>query len=120
VTAGDINGDGTDDLVMLQPRGDGPDIDVWTLKGGGTPVLAGTLKEASYADALPHIVQRERRSTLVLFKRANAKLGPFYYTGGAPMLIGYDFDSALKLGPAQIWSEMPGLFSESLWLRNLQ
>jgi hypothetical protein len=123
VAAGDMDGDGTDDLVLLQPRGDGPDIDVWTIKRAatlGTPELAGTLKEASYADALPHIVQREQRPTLVLFKRANAKLGPFYYTGGAPMLIGYDFDSARKLGSAQIWSEMPGLFSESLWLRNLQ
>ena len=122
VAAGDIDGDGTDDLVMLQPRGDGPDIDVWAIKGGstfGAPVRAGTLSESSYADALPAIVRREHRQTLVLFKRANAKLGPFYYTGGAPMLIGYDFDSAFKLGAAQIWSEMPGLFSESLWLRNL-
>ena len=83
------------------------------------PCALERCSESSYADALPAIVRREHRQTLVLFKRANAKLGPYYYTGGAPMLIGYDFDNAFKLGPAQIWSELPGLFSESLWLRNL-
>ncbi len=122
VAAGDIDGNGNDDLVLLQPRGDGPDIDVWTISSGetlGTPVKAGTLSESSYADALPSVVNHEHRPTLVLFKRANVKLDGFYYTAGAPMLIGYDFDANRKLGPAEIWSEMPGQFSESLWLRNL-
>jgi LmbE family N-acetylglucosaminyl deacetylase len=122
VAAGDIEGNGTDDLVLLQPHGDGPDVDVWTIKGGTTgaqPMHAGTLRESSFADAMPAIVSREHQHTLVLFKRANAKLDGFYFTAGAPMLIGFDFDSALKLGPAQIWSELPGQFSETLWLRNL-
>lgn len=120
VASGDIDGNGSDDLVLLQPRGDGADVDVWTLKTNAAPLRAGTLHESSYADAMPAIVTREQRQTLVLFKRANAKLEGFYYTAGAPMLIGYDFDAAGNLGAAQIWSELPGQFSESLWLRNLR
>lgn len=122
IAAGDTTGNGTDDLVLLQPRGDGPDIDVWTLAIAdvpGMPVKAGTLSEASYADALPAVVTHEHRQTLVLFKRANTQLDGFYYTAGAPMLIGYEFDANRQLGPAEIWAEMPGQFSESLWLENL-
>jgi LmbE family N-acetylglucosaminyl deacetylase len=122
VVAGDIDGDGIDDLVVLQPRGDGPAIDVWRMKGGptfGDPVKVAELHESSYADAIPGLVRRHGRQTLMLFKRANAKLGGFYYTGGAPSLIGYAFDTSFKLGPAQIWGDLPGLFSEALWLDKL-
>jgi LmbE family N-acetylglucosaminyl deacetylase len=123
VVAGDVEGRGIDDLVVLQPRGDGPDIDVWRMKGGtifGDPVKVATLSESSWADAVPALVHLRHKETLMLFKRANATLGGFYYTGGAPSLIGYAFDtSSLKLGPAQIWGDLPGLFSEALWISNL-
>ncbi len=52
----------------------------------------------------------------MLFKRANAKLGGFYFTGGAPSLIGYALGTHATLGPAQIWGDLPGLFPESLWI----
>ena len=122
VVAGDVDGDGIDDLVVLQPRGDGPNIDVWRMKGGaqpGDPVKVATLHESSYADAVPALVRRDRNETLVLFKRANAKLGDFYFTGGAPCLVSYDFELSSKLGPVQIWGDLPGLFSEALWINTL-
>ena len=122
VVAGDVDGDGVDDLVVLQPRGDGPDINVWRIKGGaifGDPVKVGTIHESSYADAVPALVRRSRGETLMLFKRANAKLGGFYFTGGAPSLIGYDLDTSFKMGPAHIWGDLPGLFSEALWINTL-
>jgi hypothetical protein len=122
VVAGDVDGDGIDDLVVLQPRGDGPDIDVWRMKGGplfGDPVKVGAIHESSYADAVPALVRRNRSETLMLFKRANAKLGGFYFTGGAPSLIGYDLNASSELGPAQIWGDLPGLFSEALWINTL-
>ncbi|KLU26183.1 hypothetical protein EOS_10285 [Caballeronia mineralivorans PML1(12)] len=122
VVAGDVDGDGFDDLVVLQPRGDGPNIDVWRMKGGaqfGEPLKVATLHESSYADAVPALVRRDRNETLVLFKRANARLGDFYFTGGAPSLVGYDFEPSFKLGPVQIWGDLPGLFSEALWINTL-
>ncbi|SAL54649.1 GlcNAc-PI de-N-acetylase [Caballeronia sordidicola] len=122
VVAGDVDGDGLDDLVVLQPRGDGPDITVWRMKGGsafGNAVKVGAIHESSYADAVPALVQCNHGERLMLFKRANAKLGGFYFTGGAPSLIGYDLDTAYKIGPAQIWGDLPGLFSEALWINTL-
>jgi hypothetical protein len=68
---------------------------------------------------MPAIVRRNDRTTLMLFKRANATLGEYYFTGGAPSISGYDFDSGTRLGTVQIWGNLPGLFSESLWLRSL-
>ncbi len=122
VAAGDVEGTGIDDLVVLQPRGDNASIDVWKMKGGktfGPPVRVGTLADTSYADTMPALIRRNDRTTLMLFRRANATLGEFYFTGGAPSLSGYDFDPSSKLGPVQIWGNLPGLYSESLWLRSL-
>ena len=68
---------------------------------------------------MPALIRRNDRTTLMLFRRANATLGEFYFTGGAPSLSGYDFDQSSKLGPVQIWGNLPGLYSESLWLRSL-
>lgn len=120
--AGDVDGDGIDDLVLLQPRGDNASVDVWKIKGGktfGAPVRIATLADTSYADTMPAIVRRNDRTTLMLFRRANATLGEYYFTGGAPSISGYDFDGGTRLGPLQIWGNLPGLFSESLWLRSL-
>ncbi|WP_250452025.1 FG-GAP-like repeat-containing protein [Caballeronia sp. ATUFL_M2_KS44] len=125
VAAGDIDGDGIDDLAVLQPRGDSASTRVFTIKGGkvfGPAHEAATLRDTSYADSLPALIRRDEHdnhATLMLFKRANALLKEFYYTGGAPSLSGYDIDTSFRLGPVQIWGELPGLFSESLWLKTL-
>jgi hypothetical protein len=122
VVAGDVDGDGVDDLVVLQPRGDGPDINVWRMKGGtifGDAVKVGAIHESSYADAVPALVGRGRGETLMLFKRANAQLGGFYFTGGTPSLIGYELDTSFHMGPAHVWGDLPGLFSEALWINAL-
>ncbi|WP_244825930.1 VCBS repeat-containing protein [Caballeronia sp. TF1N1] len=125
VVAGDIDGDGIDDLAVLEPRGDSASTRVFTMKGGkafGPAIETTTLADTSYADSMPaiaRVTEHDDHATLVLFKRANALLGEFYYTGGAPSLYGYEFDTAFKLGPVKIWGELPGLFSESLWLKTL-
>lgn len=118
VAAGDVDGDGIDDLVVLQPRGDSASIDVWKIRNGA-PVRVATLADTSWSDSMPALIRRNGRATLMLFKRANATLGEFYFTGGAPSLWGYDFIGPTRLGPAQIWGNLPGLFSESLWLKSL-
>jgi hypothetical protein len=125
VAAGDIDGDGIDDLAILEPRGDATGTRVFTIKGGrtfGSPREAATLADTSYADSMPALIRRsehDNHATLILFKRANARLMEFYYTGGPPSVSGYDFDAAFGLGPVRIWGDLPGLFSESLWLRTL-
>ncbi|KIG10555.1 LmbE family protein [Burkholderia sp. MR1] len=125
VAAGDIDGDGIDDLAVLEPRGDSASTRVFTIKGGKVfrPAHeAATLRDTSYADSLPALIRRDEHdnhATLMLFKRANALLKEFYYTGGAPSLSGYDIDASFRFGPVQIWGELPGLFSESLWLKTL-
>ncbi|WP_051180409.1 FG-GAP-like repeat-containing protein [Caballeronia insecticola] len=125
VVAGDIDGDGIDDIAVLQPRGTATGTRVFTMKGGkifGPARDTATLADTSYADSMPALIRRnehDNHATLVLFRRANALLKEFYYTGGAPSVAGYDFDSAFGLGPVQIWGDLPGLFSESLWLKTL-
>jgi hypothetical protein len=125
IVAGDIDGDGIDDLVLLEPLGGATGTRVWTMKGGklfGPLHESATLPQVSYADSMPALIHRDEHdqsASLILFRRANARLQEFYYTGGAPSLAGYDFEPSFKLGPVQIWGELPGLFSESLWLKSL-
>lgn len=125
VAAGDIDGDGIDDLAVLEPRGDASGTRVFTIKGGrsfGPAQKTATLRDTSYADSMPALIRRnehDNHATLMLFRRANALLKEFYYTGGAPSLSGYDIDTSFHLGPVQIWGDLPGLFSESLWTKTL-
>ena len=77
----------------------------------------------SWADEIPALVRNVtpgNGATLVLFKRANAVLGDTYFTGGAPGLLGYDVGRDFRLGPAQNWGDLPGLFSETLRLGRLK
>ncbi|MDR5777410.1 MULTISPECIES: VCBS repeat-containing protein [unclassified Caballeronia] len=108
------------DVLILQPSGGDASTSVWRVDVGllDKPANIGSISEAPYADVVPALVNHKGRATLVLFTRANAKLGPYYFTGGAPGLISYDLDSG-HLGLARIWAGLPGLFSESLWLAEL-
>ncbi len=123
--AGNIDGDGIDDLVVLAPLSESTGTRVWTMKGGapfGPVHEAATLADVSFADSMPALIHRnghESEASLVLFRRANVSLQEFYFTGGAPSMSGYDFDKSFALGPVQIWGDLPGLFSESLWLKSL-
>jgi hypothetical protein len=125
VVSGDIDGDGIDDLLVLAPQGDATATRVFTMKGGkvfGAPKESATLANVSYADSMPALIRRNERdnaATLLLFKRANALLEEYYYTGGAPSIVGYDVNASFELGPVQIWGDLPGLFSESLWMKSL-
>lgn len=125
VASGDIDGDGIDDLAILAPCADSASTRVFTVKGGarfGPAQESATLHDTSYADSMPALIRRndhDNHATLMLFKRANALLKQFYYTGGAPSIAGYDFDTSFRLGPVRIWGDLPGLFSESLWIKTL-
>jgi LmbE family N-acetylglucosaminyl deacetylase len=130
VVAGDVDGDGVDDLIVLSARNpdakDHANIDVRSIKGGtrfGEPTRVATLADVSWADEIPALVRNVtpgNGATLVLFKRANAVLGDTYFTGGAPGLLGYDVGRDFRLGPAQNWGDLPGLFSETLRLGRLK
>ncbi|WP_232316505.1 hypothetical protein [Candidatus Burkholderia verschuerenii] len=95
------------------------------MKGGkafGPAHESASLSDVSFADSIPAVIRHtepDNGASLILFKRANASLQEFYFTGGAPSLTGYDFDAqSFALGPVQIWGDLPGLFSESLWLKS--
>ncbi|WGS50561.1 PIG-L family deacetylase [Paraburkholderia sp. D15] len=155
---GAVNGDGAnkDTLILLSPHLDGADddalIDVATLDmdhlanaatGAAsnapafTPVHAATLRGLSWSDVSPVFVHDKRQTALVLYRRVDATLGNFYYTGGAPALTSYPVETPsqatqanqanpasqsgprLALGAAQELGELPGLFSETLRIDRL-
>ena len=130
VAAGDVDGGGVDDLIVLSARNpdarDRANIDVWSVKGDGgfgQPVHLATLADVSWADEIPALVRHAtpgNGSPLVLFKRGNAVLDGTHFTGGAPGLVGYDIGRELRLGPAQNWGGLSGLFTETLRLDRLK
>lgn len=130
-TTGDIEGDGIDDLLVLSARnpsaGNHANIDVWMMKGGarfGEPVRVATLDNVSWADEIPTLVEHGGNAgkdpALVLFERANAVISDYYFTGGAPGLAGYAVSRDGRLGPAQDWGGLPGLFTETTRLDRLR
>ncbi|WP_434108666.1 hypothetical protein [Paraburkholderia caffeinilytica] len=129
VTIGAVRGQANNTLILLTPHLDGTNedaaIDIATLDATGTasvPVHAATLHGMSWSDVFPAFVRdvRDKRNAgLVLYRRTDATLGDFYFTGGAPALTRYPVGDNFALGPAQDLGELPGLFSETVRIDRL-
>ncbi|RKE26206.1 GlcNAc-PI de-N-acetylase [Paraburkholderia sp. BL23I1N1] len=126
VTVGAVRGKASNTLILLTPHFDGTTedavIDVATLDTAdarSTPVQAATLRGMSWADVFPLFVRDKRNAALVLYRRVDATLGDFYFTGGAPALTRYPVGDGFALGAAQDLGELPGLFSETVRIDRL-
>ncbi len=53
-----------------------------------------------------------KRAALALYRRVDATLGDFYFTGGAPALSRYPLKNGLTLGAPQDLGELPGFFGD--------
>ncbi len=73
----------------------------------------------SWSDVFPVFVRDKRNAALVLYRRTDATLGDFYFTGGAPALTRYPVGDGFALGAAQELGELPGLFSETVRIDRL-
>jgi hypothetical protein len=58
-------------------------------------------------------------AALVLYRRTDATLGDFYFTGGAPALLRYPLENGFALGAPHDLGELPGLFSETVRIDRL-
>ncbi|MFM0363240.1 hypothetical protein [Paraburkholderia sediminicola] len=126
VTVGAVHGKASNTLILLTPHLDGTNedavIDIATLdtaNATGVPVQAATLRGMSWSDVFPAFVRDKRNAALVLYRRTDATLGDFYFTGGAPALTRYPVGDGFALGPAQDLGELPGLFSETVRIDRL-
>lgn len=126
VTTGAVRGPDNNTLILLTPHLDGSNddtlIDVATLdmtQPASAPIHAAALHGMSWSDVFPVFVRDRRRTALVLYRRIDATLGNFYFTGGAPALTLYPAGQNLALGAAQELGELPGLFSETLRIDRL-
>ncbi|SIT42846.1 putative carbohydrate-binding protein [Paraburkholderia ribeironis] len=122
-TIGAVHGKGSDTLILLSPHldeaNDDAMIDIATLdmdSPASVPVESATLHGMAWSDVFPAFVRDQRGAALVLYRRADATLGDFYFTGGAPALSRYPYASGdgFALGAAQELGELPGLFSETV------
>ncbi|MFM0414676.1 PIG-L family deacetylase [Paraburkholderia aromaticivorans] len=126
VTMGAVRGRDSNTLILLTPHLDETSeeamIDVATLDVSGatsSPVRAATLHDMSWSDVFPAFVRDKQGAALVLFRRTDATLGDFYFTGGAPALSRYPSGNGLALGEAQEFGNLPGLFSETVRIDRL-
>lgn len=126
VTMGAVHGRDSNTLILLTPHlGESSEeamIDVATLDtsgAGNTPAQAATLHGLSWSDVFPAFVRDKQGAALVLFRRTDATLGDFYFTGGAPALSRYPSGNGLALGEAQELGKLPGLFSETVRIDRL-
>ncbi|PQV52435.1 GlcNAc-PI de-N-acetylase [Paraburkholderia sp. BL21I4N1] len=126
VATGAVQGPDRSTLILLTPHLDGSNddalIDVATLdlsQPASAPIHAAALHGMSWSDVFPVFVRDRRRTALVLYRRVDATLGNFYFTGGAPALTLYPAGQNLALGAAQELGELPGLFSETLRIDRL-
>lgn len=126
VTLGAVHGKASNTLILSTPHFDGATddavIDIATLDtadASSVPVQAATLRGMSWSDVFPFFVRDKRNAALVLFRRTDATLGNFYFTGGAPALTRYPVSNGFALGPAQDLGELPGLFSETVRIDRL-
>ncbi|WP_144144738.1 PIG-L family deacetylase [Paraburkholderia sp. BCC1884] len=127
VTAGALHGNGNDALILLTPaldeQSDDTLVDVSTIdmrEAPGAPVAAGTLRGLSWADIFPAYVRDKNGNALLLYRRVDATLGDFYFTGGAPALTRYpSSNDGLVLGAPEELGQLPGLFSETVRIDRL-
>ncbi|WP_168792694.1 PIG-L family deacetylase [Paraburkholderia aromaticivorans] len=126
VTMGAVHGRDSNTLILLTPHLDESSeeamIDVATLDLSGAasaPAQAATLRGMSWSDVFPEFVRDKQGAALVLFRRTDATLGDFYFTGGAPALTRYPSGNGLALGEAQELGKLPGLFSETVRIDRL-
>ncbi|MFM0672768.1 PIG-L family deacetylase [Paraburkholderia sediminicola] len=126
VTMGAVHGRDGNTLILLTPHLDESSeeamIDVATLDLSGAasaPAQAATLHDMSWSDVFPEFVRDRQGAALVLFRRTDATLADFYFTGGAPALTRYPTGNGLALGEAQELGKLPGLFSETVRIDRL-
>ena len=126
VTMGAVHGRDTNTVILLTPHLEDASeeamVDVATLDLSGAasaPAQAATLHGMSWSDVFPQFVRDKQGAALVLFRRTDATLGDFYFTGGAPALTRYPSSNGLTLGEAQELGKLPGLFSETVRIDRL-
>jgi len=120
------HGEHPDSLMLLTPRLAGTDagarIDIASLdiaNPTAVPVQVASLQGMPWSDVFPAYVQDKHGAALVVFRRMDATLGDFYFTGGAPALSRYPLTGNLAVGTPQDLGEMPGLFSETVRIDRL-
>jgi len=126
VAAGAAQGKDSNTLLLLTPHLDGTSddalIDISTIDATGattTPVQTATLRGMSWSDVFPAVVRDNGNVSLVLYRRTDATLGDFYFTGGAAALTRYPLNANFAPGDAQELGALPGLFSETLRIDRL-
>jgi hypothetical protein len=126
VTMGAVHGRDSNTLILLSPHLDESSeeamVDVATLDLSGAasaPAQAAILHGMTWSDVFPQFVRDRQGAALVLFRRTDATLGDFYFTGGAPALTRYPSGNGLSLGEAQELGKLPGLFSETVRIDRL-
>ena len=126
VTAGAMQGNDSHALILLTPHLDGSNgdamIDIATVNphdATSTPIQAATLSGMSWSDVFPAFVRENGHAALVLYRRVDATLGDFYFTGGSAALSRYAVTEDFALGAAQELGELPGLFSETVRIDRL-
>ena len=126
ITAGAVRGKDSNALILLTPRfeatGDDASIDIAMIDmsaATSVPVQAAALKGMSWSDVFPAFVRDKNGTALVLYRRIDAILGDFYFTGGAPSLLRYPADNGLTLSVPVDLGRLPGLFSETLRIDRL-
>ena len=67
----------------------------------------------------PAFVRDKVNAALVVYRRTDATLGDFYFTGGSAALVRYPVGDSFALGAPQALSELPGLFSETVRIDRL-
>jgi LmbE family N-acetylglucosaminyl deacetylase len=113
-------------LILLTPHFEGTAdaalIDVATVDlsdKAGAALQVASLKGMSWSDVFPAFVRDKNGTALVLYRRIDATLGDFYFSGGAPALLRYPAENGFTLGAPQDLGQLPGQFSETVRIDRL-